>query len=154
MSRSKWSTRRKSLAIGLAVVGVAGLSLASASQLGLNWTPSVFQAGSVTVNSDCQTAGHAITGGFTAPTFTAGKTTPWTIASAVFSGVDSTCNGKTFEVAYTTAAGGSTWSQLAVTPSTVTATDATTPANNKITVPIPSTLDPNTITGWALTIHS
>ena len=154
MSRSKWSARRKSLAIGLAVVGVAGLSLASASQLGLNWTPSVFQAGSVSVTSDCQISGHLITGAFSAPTFAAGKTTPWTVGSAVFSGVDSACNGKTFEVAYTTAAGGTTWSQLAVTPSTVTATDATTPANNKITVPIPSTLDPNSITGWALTIHS
>lgn len=152
MSRT-WSTRRKSLAIGLAVVGVAGLSLASASQLGFNWTSSTFQAGVVqTVSTDCQAAADKITAAYAQPTFTASQTAPWSVKTVTFTGIDKACDTKNFEVAYSTAAGATTWTQLSGATGAVAATNAT-PASNVITVNVPA-VDLATITGWALTIHS
>ena len=152
MSRT-WSTRRKSLAIGLAVVGVAGLSLASASQLGFNWTASTFQAGVVpTVSTDCQPSTEKITAAYTAPQWTGGSTSPWAVQSITFTGVDKACDAKNFDVAYSTAAGASTWTQYASASGKVVAT-STTPGSNTVTVTVPS-VDLASITGWALTIHS
>ena len=153
MSRSKWSARRKSLAIGLAVVGVAGLSLASASQLGFNWTSSTFQAGTVpTVTTDCQLSADKITAGYAAPTFTSTQSTPWSVQTITFSGIDQACNAKNFEVAYSTTSGSTVWVQLPGGTGSVSATSSTL-SSNVITVPLP-TVDVASITGWALTIHS
>ena len=146
MSRSKWSTRRKSLAIGLAVVGVAGLSLASASQLTMNWGQQTFQAGNVTVKTDCQTTPITVT--YDSPTFLGTQTNPWTIANVNFVGIDATCNQKTYEVAYKVGTGA--WTQTTPTSGTVSATGTT----NTITTALPAGVDPSTITAWALTIHS
>ena len=63
---SKSTNRRKSVAIALAVLGVAGLSLASAAQLNLTGTASV-QSGMLAVNADCQPSAKAITVAFSAP---------------------------------------------------------------------------------------
>ena len=59
----KLSTTRKGFAIGLAVVGIAGLSLASAAQL--NLTSSTLGASNSVVASCQPTPGTAITAGFT-----------------------------------------------------------------------------------------
>src|SRR5665647_3554723 len=56
------STRRKSAAIALAVIGVAGLSLAAAATLSVN--SATVQAG-VSVFTDCQPAATPITVGYT-----------------------------------------------------------------------------------------
>ena len=91
------SNRRKSAAIALAVVGIAGLSLASASQLGV--TSSILQAGTDTVDQ-CDTDGvavsytYAFSGGqyvatgatisdIECPTGTIGFTYAGTVAAAV-----------------------------------------------------------------------
>ena len=153
MSRSTWSTHLKSLAIGLAVVGVAGLSLASASQLGFNWTSSTFQAGTVpTVTTDCQPSGEKITAGYAAPTFTSTQSTPWSVQTITFSGIDKLCDTKNFEVAYSTTTGPTNWVQLTGGTGVVTATSSTL-SSNVITVTLPA-VDVASITGWALTIHS
>ena len=145
MSRSTWSTRRKSLAIGLALVGVAGLSLASASQLTMSWGQQTFQAGNVTVKTDCQTSG--ITVSYDSPTFLGTQTNPWTIANVNFVGIDKACDQKKFDVAYKTTGD---WQQATATSGTVSAAGTT----NSITTALPAGTDPSTITAWALTIHS
>ena len=56
MSQNKKNNRRKALAVGLAVLGVAGLSLASAAQLTLNGgAQDLVQAGTTDLTADtCQ----------------------------------------------------------------------------------------------------
>lgn len=144
MSR-KWSTRRKSLAIGLAVVGVAGLSLASASQLGLNWNSAVYQSGqTVAVDAVCQSG--AVQAAYDAPVFTpAASGSPWVVSQVKFTGVDPKCAGKTVEVSYKVSATGQWQTDAVPTSAKVSGTS--------ITVPIPSTASSDTITNWALTIH-
>jgi len=90
---TKKSTKgRKSAAIALAIVGVAGLSLASAAQL--NVTSTTLSAGSVAVNA-CDTDAKVnltYTTGFTAPDFT--------VATIVVNGVDNVgCVGATIAIA-------------------------------------------------------
>ncbi|WP_456786710.1 hypothetical protein [Cellulomonas sp. P5_C5] len=89
---SKRSTTRKSAAIGLAVVGIAGLSLAAAAQL--NASSSTLGA-TTTVVAPCQTA--PITA-----TYTTGYTTAapvgYKVTQVVLSGVEATCVGKTVKV--------------------------------------------------------
>lgn len=145
MSRSKWSTRRKSLAIGLAVVGVAGLSLASASQINFNWNTQSFQSGSVpTVMSDCQKSTVGVAYG--TPAF---SSTGWTVSNVTFSSIDTACQGKTYEVAYSTSSSNG-WVQTGLTTAS-----AKVDTTGSIAVALPSGVtDPSTITGWALTIHS
>ena len=94
------STRRKSAAIALAIVGVAGLSLASAATLSLS-TSSV-QAGSTTFVA-CQDAAISVA-----------YTTAWDSAAAAYrttgvtvSGIASGCNSKSILVTLTGAAGAS-----------------------------------------------
>src|SRR5690606_36592569 len=85
MSEKK-NNRRKGLAVALAVVGVAGLSLASASQLTLNVNGSV-QAG-VEELSDCQVADVEVA--FDAPAFAGGV---FGVAGAEFSAIYAACDG-------------------------------------------------------------
>ncbi|PVU83349.1 hypothetical protein DDP54_10475 [Cellulomonas sp. WB94] len=61
---SKSTNRRKSIAIALAVLGVAGLSLASAAQLNLTGSNTV-QSGTLALTADCQTTTIPVT--FSAP---------------------------------------------------------------------------------------
>ncbi|MGV8977930.1 MAG: hypothetical protein ACOH17_07790 [Cellulomonas sp.] len=93
---SKSTNRRKSIAIALAVLGVAGLSLASAAQLNLTGTASV-QSGILAVNADCQTA--AITVAFSAPVRTG---TSYASANVNLAGIDNAvgkCVGKSYKLA-------------------------------------------------------
>ncbi|CAN5230837.1 hypothetical protein BH11ACT1_BH11ACT1_16070 [soil metagenome] len=93
---SKSTNRRKSIAIALAVLGVAGLSLASAAQLNLTGTASV-QSGMLALNADCQST--PITVSFSAPVRT-GAT--YSSASVILTGIDTTagkCLGKSYKLA-------------------------------------------------------
>jgi len=87
------STRRKSAAIALAVVGVAGLSLAAAAQLDLN--SETLGAGSTVVAScDDDVADDGI-----GVTFTRGWAATEDVTSAVnFATVGSTCAGLDYEL--------------------------------------------------------
>ena len=126
------STRRKSAAIALAVIGIAGLSLAAAAQL--NISDSSLAAGNSIVTS-CQTVSVPITVGYTSG-FVAG-TTPATAAyktTAVNLGaIASACGGKTLNLTVVAADGTSLTAAspvtlpsppLATTVVTITATDA------------------------------
>ena len=99
------STRRKSAAIALAIVGIAGLSLAAAAQLTV--TSNSLGAGSIDVSS-CDTDGVnvAYTTGF--------ANGAYGVTGVTISGIDietaltpATCTGRTLDVTLYNAAGGS-----------------------------------------------
>jgi len=92
------STRRKSAAIALAVIGVAGLSLAAAATLSVN--SATVQAG-VSVFTDCQPAATPITVGYT----TAYSASTYKVTDVTLSGVDAACAGKAVRVTLTGTAG-------------------------------------------------
>lgn len=111
MPSKKRSHGRKAAALVLAVVGAAGLSLASASQLNLTGSSStVAQAGTADVSASvCQTSEVKVTYGLT--------TAPGTLATGAGFGfaseadaltltkLDAACAGKNVKVALGTAAG-------------------------------------------------
>jgi hypothetical protein len=92
MPRRRASTRRKVGALGLAVVGLAGLSIASAAQL--NITSDTLAAGSTTVAA-CQTSGP-IRATFT--TSWTGTPAAYRATAVVLSGIDYACNGASVKV--------------------------------------------------------
>ena len=94
------SSRRKSAAIALAVIGVAGLSLASAAQL--NVTSGSLAAGN-TVVAACQPAATPVTTGFTNAFATGGYTT----TAVTLGNVDALCAGLNVRITVTNAAGAS-----------------------------------------------
>jgi hypothetical protein len=146
---SKSSNRRKTIAIALAVLGVAGLSLASASQLSLNGGGTV-QSGALAVNTDCQPEASKITLAFDAPTVTsatvAGVTTSgYASANVTLTGIDAACSTHHYKVALLD----STGALVATTGGEATGT--TTPTS--LSIPIPAGQD-NNIKTVALTIYS
>ncbi|MBX9245786.1 hypothetical protein ICW40_13340 [Actinotalea ferrariae] len=90
------STRRKSAAIALAVVGIAGLSLASASTLQV--TGGTIQAGT-SLNAACDTNGVA------AAFESAWAATQYKADKVVISGIEAACSGGTIRVSVLNAAG-------------------------------------------------
>jgi hypothetical protein len=139
---SKSSNRRKSIAIALAVLGVAGLSLASASQLTLNGTASV-QSGMLQVNADCQTAPITLT--FSAPVRTG---TTYASATVNLAGVNNTavtgCAGKNYKLSLLDSTNG-----LVAGTTEQTGTIAAT----SLSIAIPASQD-NNVKTVALTIFS
>jgi len=81
---------RKGLAIGLAILGVAGLSLASASALNLTGTPQL-QAGVKDV-AGCQSSSIAVA--FATPTLTAGTYSSSTLSLTAFDAACTTAAAK------------------------------------------------------------
>lgn len=133
---------RRIAAIVLAVVGVAGLSLASASQINLGWGSGQIQAGNVAVDAGCQgTAPVSVSYG--APTFTTSSTNPWTGSTVDLTGIAAACSGENFELAYSTN-GQTTWTRLG---------SAGTVSGTSISANIASISAPESITHWALTIY-
>ena len=128
----KSSKGRKSAAIALAVIGVAGLSLASAAQLTIN--DSSLGAGNSIVTS-CQPVGTPITVGYTSgfvagasPALAAYKTTAVNLGA-----IAAACGGKTLNLTVVAADGTSLTAAgpvtlpatpLATTIVAITATDA------------------------------
>src|SRR4051794_21447974 len=131
---TKSKKSRKGLAIGLAILGIAGLSLATASQLTLT-NSGKFQSGAVDILADCQGT-VPITVGFTAPALNA-TTGVFSAASITFAGVKSQvgeCVGLNYKVAIKV---GTTYTDVTVGTPKVAApvSPATT---TTITVAIPS----------------
>lgn len=85
--------RRKSAAVALAVLGVAGLSLASASTLSL--TGGTLQAG-VTDLTNCQPAATKVVVGFGTPAL--GSNGIYNVADVKLSNVDAACAGKAVKI--------------------------------------------------------
>lgn len=143
---TKKNHRRKVLAVGLAIVGVAGLSLASASQLNLSWSGN-FQTGSVEVDASCQPSTSPITTSFSTPSFDGTTTTPWKVSNVTFSGVSIDCANKKYEAAYKLATGD--WVKL---------TGSSAPSvgvnGGALTVALPSGVSADSIAQFALTIYS
>jgi len=146
MASTKSRTSRKGLAVALAVVGAAGLTLAAASQLSLT-SAAKFQAGSVTINADCQgTTPVPVTFGAPALNTTTGV---YAASSIDFSGIVVTgapnCNGLKYKVAVQTATGGA-WTDITVGTPTISAAT--------LSVAIPAGTVASNITGVSLTIYS
>ena len=132
--------RARAAAVALTIVGVAGLSMAAAAQINLNYT-GAFQAGATTtINADCQNATVDVK--YDTPVFDGSATTPWKVATVTFSKIDTGCQGKKYEAAYKTSGD---WVKL--TGGTV-ATGATS-----VAVPLPASLNANDIKSLALTIY-
>jgi hypothetical protein len=89
---SNRSTARKSAAIGLAIVGIAGLSLAAAAQL--NATSGTLGA-TTTVVAPCQTT--AITATYST-SYTTAAPAGYKVTQVVLSGVEAGCVGKSVKV--------------------------------------------------------
>jgi hypothetical protein len=111
MASTSSKKSRKAIAIALGVVGVAGLSLASAAQLSLTGTNGkLVQSGVTAITAAaCQTG--TITASFT-PVGTGGALAtgatfgyPAGTDSVVLTSFDAPCVGKHFKVAFGTAAG-------------------------------------------------
>ena len=101
MASTKSKKSRKGLAVGLAILGVAGLSLASAAQLSLSGTNGkIVQAGVTTITAsfslDGSTAGQLATG----TTFGYPSATD----SVTLTSIDNACIGKHYKVAFGTTA--------------------------------------------------
>lgn len=144
MASSKFSTR-KGLAVGLAVLGVAGLSLASASQLNLQRTGTT-ETGTVNVDAACQ---KAVTGAVTVKYATpALGTTGFAPADVQFTNIDADCKGKTIRVAWKTASGAYT---ALGTPQTLSAALTTA---SVVSFALPAATDYNTIASFAVSIDS
>lgn len=131
---------RKVAAGSLLGLGVLGIGLAAASQLTLGWQ-GTFQAGAVTVNSECQNTD--ITVSFDSPEFEGTKDVPWTIANVNFDSIDPECVNSSYEIAYKTA--DSDWNNY-VTGGTISQAGVLTAA-------LPSGVIPEDISDFALTIY-
>jgi hypothetical protein len=148
MASTKSKKSRKGLAIGLAILGVAGLSLATASQLSLS-NAGKFQSGAVAINADCQGT-TTIPVAFSTPTLNT-TTGIYSAASITFSGVKSTaaeCGNLTYDVAIKT-----TGLYAAAATGTVPVTVGAG-STSVLTVAIPAGTVQSDITGVSLTIHS
>lgn len=136
MSTTTTTRSRRGLALGLAVLGLAGLSLASAAQLDLT-DDATFQTGAVALTADCQGA-TAIPVSFGVPART-GNT--YNATTVTFSGIANACAGMRYKAAVRT--GASTWTDLA--DGTVSATS--------IAAALPAGVPANSVAEVALTIY-
>lgn len=133
---------RRLAAITLAVVGVAGLSLASASQINLGWGSGQIQAGNVAVDAGCQGT-ETVSVSYGAPTFATSSTNPWTGSTVELTGISTACSGKSYELAYSTD-GRTAWTRLG---------SAGTVSGTSISASIAGISAPESVTHWALTIY-
>lgn len=115
------NNRRKSAAIALAIVGIAGLSLASASTL--NLTGGTLQAGTEDL-TDCQTSGPVVAE-MSAGAFN-GTFDGYDAGDVTLTAIDATCTGKQIEAVLLDASGNT----LAASASA-----AITGASSTVTVP-------------------
>jgi hypothetical protein len=136
MARNR-RARRSVAAVALAVVGVAGLTLASAAKF---TTGSASLGAGTSVVASCEPAGQAISTGLTS-SFSAGQ---YRATEVRLSNVNATCAGQTYQIQLVGTNG------LALNPelsATVTLTGGV------LTGPIPSTPASN-IGGVAVVIHN
>jgi hypothetical protein len=138
---SKSTNRRKSIAIALAVLGVAGLSLASAAQLNLTGGASVQSGVTPVINQDCQTKDINVK--FSDPVRAAGSSV-YSSASVIVSGIETSCGGHKYKLV---ALDGNNAPVVVEASSTL----PTTPID--LTINLAAGLD-NTVKTVALTIYS
>lgn len=135
--------KRRSIAPAVLIAaGLAGLGLAAASELDLNWN-GTFQAGTVPVTADCQAEEETVIVAFSEPTFTArgaNTDTPWHVAELEFSNISVACDGGSYEVAVRDA--GAEWTKL----------DQGTVNGTTLSAPI-GAANPQNFDEVALTIH-
>jgi len=136
------STHRKVLAVSLAVLGVAGLSLASASTLNVTGSGSTIQAGVDAVGA-CQGT-SAVAASFGAPVLTSGA---YRTTSVSLSGIVAACAGKSLKVAFLDSTGTSVESAAITLPAASGAPLATQ------TVTVGSGLDSAALSKVAVTIY-
>ena len=137
------SKRRKTAALALAFVGVAGLSIASAAQLNLG--TSSLGAGT-TVVASCQTTGSIVVG-FT-NTFTAGVAPvlgEYKTTEVVLKGVHADCVGLNAKVTLTNKAGAAIGD--VVLPAKITEAGI-------VTIPLAAPVSAQAVTGVAVVIYS
>lgn len=120
---SSASNRRKASAVALAVVGLAGLSLASAATL--NLSGSTLAANTATVAS-CQPATTPVTVGF-ATAFTVATSPSYKVTTVRLTSVDAACAAKDVRVTLL-GAGDAVLGEVAGTAATGTTTLASVPA--------------------------
>lgn len=138
MASTKSKKSRKGLAVGLAILGVAGLSLASASQLTLK--PGQLQAG-VDVVGACQGT-LPVTVSFADPALNA-TTGEYQTSSATLSGIAAACYTPTSKY------------KIAVIPTTGTPVEQTGNVTGaSITVTLPAATDAKLVSKISLTIYS
>lgn len=146
---------RKFAAGGLILLAVAGLGLASASELGLNADDQTFQTGNTTVNTDCQTG--PITVSYSDPTESAAAKNAWSVSTVTFSGISAECAGKGYATAYKLD-NADNWNYITTATGTGTVkTQTEGDTTYQITVTLPtdlSNLGTNSLTNWSLAIHS
>ncbi len=141
MTEVKKEGRARRIAAGTLVgLGVLGLGMAAASQLGMSWEGN-FQAGNVVVDADCQTSG-AVDVSYDEPKFQGAGDIPWGIENVQFSKIDAACEGLNYESAYKI--GDGDWVVL----------DTGTVAGTVVTDSLASAGDVQKITDFALTIYS
>ena len=111
------SKRRKTAALALAFVGVAGLSIASAAQLNLG-TGSL--GAGTTVVASCQTTGSIVVGFDN--TFAAGAGAEYKASNLTLKSIDATCVGLKYKVTLTDSAGAVLGAEATGTVATATVT--------------------------------
>ena len=126
---------RKGLAIGLAILGVAGLSLASASALNLTGTPQL-QAGVINV-AGCQSSSIAVA--FATPTISGGVYQSANVTLTSFDAACTTASAK-FKVAFLDSTGAvvqeTTAASVTTGVATVPLTTATAANVSKVAVTV------------------
>ena len=137
------SKRRKTAALALAFVGVAGLSIASAAQLNLG-TGSL--GAGTTVIASCQPTATAIKVGFN-NAFTAGTASvpgEYKTTSVVLKDVDVACKDLNYKVTLTNAAGAVIGTESSGTLTTV----------GTVTIAVAPSVSATAVTGVAVVIYS
>lgn len=136
--------RRRVVPGVLIAAGIAGLSLAAATQLDLDWD-GTYQAGTTTVDADCQK--DPIDVSFSEPEFLEdAPDIPWSVGELSFTGISDACLDLSYEVAVRTSGeDNQNWLSLA---------NGTVPDLVPLTLSVPlADIDPQTISDVALTIH-
>jgi len=145
----KLSTTRKGLAIGLAVVGIAGLSLASAAQLNVN--SSSLGAGANVVASCQPTTGPAIKVAFTTAYTASAKS--YTVTGVTLKNVAVACAGQTIKFDLLAADPTATSSASLAAGTYLIPTTYAAVADLPITAS-PATIDSSTVNGVAVVISN
>ncbi|QIK84350.1 hypothetical protein [Sanguibacter sp. HDW7] len=133
---------RRVVAALVALAGVVGLSLASATWLDLPWGTGSLQQGSVRATAGCQDR-DAVVVAYGAPVVAAVGEDPWRVATVEFAGIAEACAGRTYEVAYSTD-GSESWKRFG-TVGVV--------SGSSLTVSLEGVGNPEAITGWSLRIY-
>ncbi|WP_456846970.1 hypothetical protein [Cellulomonas sp. P5_C6] len=141
MASTKSKKSRKGLAVGLAILGVAGLSLASAATLTIN---SATLGSGVKVVASCDTDGIDVSYG----TAFAATIPGYKVTSVTLKNVDATCAGKTVTVDLLDGITSSAATLGQVSPVALTLTTGTSQA-----LTVPGSVDAAAVKGVAVVIN-